>query len=42
MDLLLLQGRGFSFGFYLHIRVLLGACDVIHGATNTITKGKAG
>lgn len=36
MDLLLLQGRGFSFGLYLHVRVPLGACDVIRGTTNTI------
>lgn len=36
MDLLLLQGRGFSFGLYLHVRVSLGACDVIRGPTNTI------
>lgn len=36
MDLLLLQGRGFSFGLYLHVRVSLGACDVICGPTNTI------
>lgn len=38
MDLLLLQGRGFSFGLYLHVRVPLGACDVIRGATNTIMR----
>lgn len=38
MDLLLLQGRGFSFGLYLYVRVPLGACDVIRGATNTIIR----
>lgn len=38
MDLLLLQGRGFSFGLYLRVRVPLGACDVIRGTTNTIMR----
>lgn len=43
MDLLLLQGHGFSFGLYLHVRVPPGACDVTRGATNTIMReGKDG
>lgn len=40
MDLLLLQGRGFSFGLYLHVCVSLGTCDVICGPTNTIMAGE--